>query len=472
MMVQNLVDFVTAGVRRGTTSVSVILVLVGFLPLCVSGCMDNPVLPYSIVIPRDADAFDADPFVTDWYETLARSAQQTPEFVDPVAARAFAYISIALHESLRQGYPESTVSLSRTLNACRAFPQTDTTLRYHWLVVANSAVAGVAKHMFRYAPADARSSINDREEKVLQGFAQRFGDTESLGRSVAYGRSLAQAINEYADADGIGEVEKDPYGTEFTPTQDPACWHPGNDDGKVLLSKWGSMRPFVVSSMEMDKDLDPGPFPVFSTVKGSPFFKTALDSYTRYTALRPNERAAIEFWGDEASSERSLSAHMVALAVQMMRGQIYSVRFASDLLLRLTLGMADASIASYKSKYAYPLIRPSTYISQHINPSTKPDAIIEKLVVPPCPEYCSTFMAMSEAACAAFNGSFPADVKIADKWRGAGFPNERGYSGFRDVLAEIRSTQMGNGLQYAFSVDAGSTIGSTVARIHAQRLNR
>lgn len=471
-MVQVFVDFVNSGVRRGSAAVSVLVFVIGSSLPFISGCMDNPVLPYSITLPRDAAVFDADPFVTDWYEALARSAQQTPEFVDPVAARAFAYISIALHESLRQGYPEASISLSRTLNGCGTFPQTDTTQRYHWLVVANSAVSGVAKHMFRHAPADARASIADREEKVYTGFAQRFSDTEALRRSVAYGRSLAQAINEYADADGIGEVEKDPYGTEFTPTQDPACWHPGNDDGKVLLSTWGSMRPFVVSSKEMDKDLDPGPFPVFSTVKGSPFFKTALDSYTRYTALRPNERAAIEFWGDEASSERSLSAHMVALAVQMMRGQIYSVRFASDLLLRLTLGMADASIASYKSKYAYPLIRPSTYISQHINPSTKPDAIIEKLVVPPCPEYCSTFMAMSEAACAAFNGSFPADVKIADKWRGAGFPNERGYSGFRDVLAEIRSTQMGNGLHYAFSVDAGSTIGSTVARIHAQRLNR
>ncbi|MFM8179555.1 MAG: hypothetical protein ACKOAG_10295, partial [Candidatus Kapaibacterium sp.] len=446
-----------------------VLLMSGLTPF-LSGCMDDSVLYSPVPAPRDAEAFDADPFVTDWFETLARGAQQTPEFVDPFAARAFAYVSIALHESLRQGYDEETESITRVLNNGRPFPPSDTTQRYHWLVVANSAVAGVATHLFRHAPPEVRARISEREAFVYEGFAGRFSESATLRRSVDYGKNLAKAVIAYADADGIGTYEKDPFATEFTPTQDPSCWHPGNDGGKALLSSWGSMRPFLLTSSEVGTVLDPGPFPAFSTAHGSTFFTTAMESYTRYANLRPDDRAAIDFWGSKSSSAGSLSAHMVGIAAQMMRGQMYSVRFASDLLLRLTLGMADASIAAYKAKYAYPLLRPSVYIAQHINPSTKPDAVIDKLVVPPCPEYCSTTMAMSEAACAAFAVSFAGDVKISDKWRGAGYPVERGYVGFASVLAEIRNAQMGCGLQYAFSVEAGSKTGTAVARLHAARL--
>lgn len=434
-----------------------------------TGCMENHISPYESGTSLDAESFDADPFVTDWFETIAQGAKKSPEFADPIAARAYAYVSIALYESLRSGYSDKPPALSTVLLECPSFPQADSTKRYHWLVVANSAIAGVAKHMFRYAPADVQNELVTRENSVYDGFQRRFSDDNALRRSVEFGKTLAQAINAYADADGGGRYEQNPYATEFVPTSDASCWQPSNSDGKSLLSQWGSIRPFLVRRSEIKEQLDPGPFPSFSTKQGSLFFKEAVDTYTRYTSLRPEDRAAIEFWGDEATSDRALSTHMITLVARLMRGQSYSVRFASDVFVRLALGMADASIATYRVKYTYPLIRPSTYLSQHANPSIKPDGVFDNIFVPPCPEFCSTFMAMSESACSVLNGFFPADVKITDRWKTSSSQSERGFSGFSNMLAEIRATQYGNGSQYAFSVEAGSKIGTNVSAIYSQR---
>lgn len=450
--------------------------LLGALVVCalciaavVTGCMENQIEPYEAKISLDAESFDADPFITDWFETIAQCAKRSPEFADPVAARAYAYISIAMYESLRSGYSDKSPSLSSVLFDCSSFPQVDSTKRYHWLVVANSAIAGVAKHMFRYAPTDVQNDLAARENYVYDGFQQRFSDDNALRRSVEFGKTLAQSINAYADADGIGQYEQNPYATDFVPTSDPSCWHPNNSDGKSLLSQWGSLRPFLIRRSEIKEQLNPGPFPTFSTKQGSVFFKAAVDTYTRYTSLRPEDRAAIEFWGDEATSDRAFSTHMITVVARLMRGQSYSVRFASDVFVRLALGMADASIATYSVKYTYPLIRPSTYLSQHANPSVKPDGVIDNIVVPPCPEFCSTFMAMSESACSVLSGFFPADVKITDRWKSVGAQSERGYAGFSNMLAEIRATQFGNGSHYGFSVEAGSKIGTSVSAISSQR---
>ncbi len=455
--------------RLGSIVLLWCVVIVGLVQM--NGCTDAPTAPFSYSNPRDAQSFDADPFVTDWMDLCCRSAQQTPQFSDAIASRAYAYISIALYESLRQGFADTSQSLSATLNDTPVFPQADVrSKRYHWLIVANTAVAKVALHMYRMAPAPVLARIQEREAGIYADISARFPDMQSLRNSVDFGGRLADAVIEYSAADGAGNSVLNPFDEEFVPTADSSCWQPEPSDPKAHLAQWGSLRPFVVRKDEMQSELNPGTFPAFSTKPTSAFFTSALTSYNNFTSSQPDDRDLVAFWGNEAQSENAISTHMMSIATQLLRAKPNSIRFAAEFLAKLSLGMADACIAGYKTKYRYPLMRPTVYIARYVNPSWKTDSAIEKLFVPPCPEYCSVLMAVSEHACSVFSSYFGANVSMTDRSRENNLRVVRDYFTFNQVLAEVRGAQLHSGLQFPFSVDAGSKLGKGVASVYARRL--
>jgi hypothetical protein len=449
---------------------SVCVVMLAAL-LHVNSCTEAPTVPFSYNNPLDADGFDADPFVTEWYDVCSRSAQQTPQFNDAIASRAYAYISIALYESLRQGFTDSSQSLAAVLNDVPEFPRADIRAkRYHWLVVANSAVSKVAQHMFRMAPAPVLAGIRDHESKIHSDISARFFDVQTLQNSIDFGSQIGDAVVRYASADGAGNSELNPFADEFVPGADSSSWHPEPGDQRAQLVNWGSVRPFVLRGTDVETELNPGSFPVFSTKPTSEFFNAALTSYTNFSSSQPSDRAIVYFWGNEAQSEHAISTHMVLIATQLLKAKPRSIRFAAEFMVKLSLGMADACIATYRYKYAYPLIRPTVYISRYVNPSWKTDATIDGLFVPPSPEYCSVLMAVSEHACSVFSSTFGATVSLTDRSREDVMSTVRDYFGFNQMLNEVRTAQLRSGLQFPFSIEAGSKVGKGISAIHAQRI--
>ena len=104
-----------------------------------------------------------------------------------MAARAFAYASVTLYESIVPGMPEYQ-SLVGQLNGLTALPQPDASQRYHWPTVANSALASMTRALFSNTAPDNKSAIDVLEAQFNNQY-QTGLDPATFARSVAYGRT-------------------------------------------------------------------------------------------------------------------------------------------------------------------------------------------------------------------------------------------------------------------------------------------
>lgn len=68
-------------------------------------CSDPIVEPDPFPTAYDGARFDTDLLVTTWYDCATRCIEEHASFADPIAARVYAYMGIALYQSLVWGMP-------------------------------------------------------------------------------------------------------------------------------------------------------------------------------------------------------------------------------------------------------------------------------------------------------------------------------------------------------------------------------
>jgi hypothetical protein len=84
---------------------------------------------------------------TAWMQLYLYLIQQTEGFTPPVAARALGYAGVTLYEAVVPGL-SGYQSLVGQLNGLSALPQPVPDQAYHWLSVANRAMAALAHELF------------------------------------------------------------------------------------------------------------------------------------------------------------------------------------------------------------------------------------------------------------------------------------------------------------------------------------
>ena len=132
------------------------------IALLVASCMGLGTVPgmaqtttpvaSSLAMAKPASAYSSG-VVYDWFYLSFQLTQQTPGFSPPVAARAFAYMSLALYESVVPGMP-GYQSLAGQLNELSSLPWAQPDEPLHWPTVANAAMATMTRMMFSNASAE------------------------------------------------------------------------------------------------------------------------------------------------------------------------------------------------------------------------------------------------------------------------------------------------------------------------------
>nr|HPH20935.1 hypothetical protein [Haliscomenobacter sp.] len=170
------------------------LLMLGLVTACDPDDSEVTFLP-------SADEYNAD-FVLEWMDLSLKLTKETAGFTPPVSARMFAYVGLALYESVQPGIPNALSMAGQVVGLeASALPEIDPDLDYHWLLVANAAMGHIVKAC--YAPA---SEINLFQVASLeQKYEERYRTKVSAAihkRSVEYGRAVAAAIANYANSDG------------------------------------------------------------------------------------------------------------------------------------------------------------------------------------------------------------------------------------------------------------------------------
>jgi hypothetical protein len=412
-------------------------------------------------VAKPASAYSAN-VATEWFQLSLLLTQQTPGFSPPVAARALAYLGLALYESVQPGLPDH-LSLAGQLNDLSSLPWAQPDEPLHWPTVANASLATMTRMMFPTASAENKARIDLLERNLPLKYPQDFDaasvTSEISNRSESFGKLMAMALMTWARTDG-GHEAWGPLrrGREnYVPPSGAGQWAATPPAfAAPLLPAWGSNRPFALQTAG---DCPAPPPPAYSEEAGSALFKEAQEVYRIANAATQEQRQFALYWADDAGKTPTPAGHWVHIATDILKARKADLASAASTYVRLNLAMADAFTAVWAAKYQFNLLRPVTFIQLVIDSNWVPTL----MHTPPFPEYPSGHSGQSSAAAAVLAASFGADTAFTDNTHNDRGWGPRTFKSFKAAADEAALSRLYAGIHFRSGVDGGKVQGVCVA---------
>lgn len=361
--------------------------------------------------------------------------------------RHFAYSGIAAWESIAPGMPAS-VQLKKEWNGLTGLPQVFGNKKYYWPANANAALAEINRSMFPTANAADKAAIDSLENALNDVFLTKT-TAEALQNSAQFGKLVAMAVYNWAQTDGINDVNP-PY---VVPVGD-GLWKPTAAGQVPATPYWGNNRPVVKGATT--GTFVPAP-PAYSTVPGSPFHNMVKEVYDAVKNVTPDQNAMAIFWRDVPGV--TTPGHWLSIVQQAIDNENASL--AKGALAYALTGAAinSAAIAVFKVKYHYNLVRPVTYVREVIGDN----AWNTLLGTPAHPEYVSAHSSLSMAVASVLDKLFGGSGHFTDHtYDYLGFA-PRTYNSYLAIAEEGGKSRLYAGIHYQFSIDKGLWQGKKVA---------
>jgi hypothetical protein len=125
----------------------------------------------------------------------------------------------------------------------------------------------------------------------------------------------------------------------------------------------------------------------------------------------------------------------------------------------------DGFISCWDEKYRSKLIRPETYINQHIDENWTP-----LLQTPPFPEYTSGHSVISNAAAVTLTSLFGDNFAFSDSTELEFGLTARNFKSFMDASAEAALSRLYGGIHYRRACDVGVDEGKELGKLVLERI--
>ncbi|MFZ6050448.1 T9SS type A sorting domain-containing protein [Halocola ammonii] len=389
--------------------------------------------------------------VLNYNDALLEFIPVTPGFTPPVTARAFGYIGLTFYESVQPGMPEYG-SLEGMANELNSVPDPVSGQDYHWPTVANNAMASIIDSLFSNLSPAHQAQL----EQIRDDYNNQFSgevSTAIYNASVDFGVDVANAIYDYSATDGGHEGQFSNFPNDFTPAEGPGLWEP-LDGQSALQPYWGQLRTFVAQNNE-ESNLPPAP-PAFSTDEESEFYSYAFQVYDAVNNCTEDQANIAQWWADGANTITP-PGHSVSLMTQVCEETSATLEEAAVCYAMLGMSLSDAFVACWNSKYIHNLVRPITYIQDHIDENWG-----TTVATPPFPEYVSGHSSQSGAMGEILTYRFGPNYSFSDDtWAGT-FGEERYFTNFWHAAEEAAISRMYGGIHYQFGNDEGLFLGERV----------
>ena len=414
------------------------------------------------VAARPAGEYSAN-VATEWFALALQLTQQTPGFSPPVASRAFAYLGLALYESIAPGMPQQN-SLAGQLNELSSLPWAQPDEPLHWPTVANASMALMTRMMFSNASAENKARIDLLERNLPIKYGQDFDPVvvtaEISNRSETFGKLMAMALMTWARTDGGHEAWGPPRRTRqpYVPPSGAGQWSATPPAfAAALLPWWGENRPFA---LKRAADCPAPPPPPYSEDTSSAFYKEAQEVFRVSTQATQEQRQFALYWADDPGKTPTPAGHWVYITTDLLKARKATLASAAETYARLNIAMADAFIASWQAKYALNLLRPVTYVQLVIDSNWTPGL----MGTPPFPEYPSGHSVQSSAAAAVLAQVFGADTPFTDNTHNDRGWGPRTFKSFKAAADEAALSRLYAGIHYRSAVELGKVQGNCVAQ--------
>jgi len=326
------------------------------------------------------------------------------------SSRSLGYIGITMYESVVYADP-SHRSLQGELNQLYFLPIPENNSNYHWPIVLNSSMQSILKFLY---PTTTNISI-DYEKSIDSLYNELLAEnikgvkTEVVDRSENFGKSLANAIFDWAKSDGGNEEFLHPFDTTFIFPSGDSYWVPpvkGQTITKYPLHPhWGENRTFSYANGQI-------PIPsisAYSKDSSSEYYKMYYAIYDLSKNLTRTDKEIAAWWADDPTETFSPPGHSFNLATQVIEKINPNLVKAAETYARVGMAVADAFICCWKTKYKYFNERPSTYIRSVIDTSWTPF-----WPEPPFPAFPSGHSTQSSATATVLTSLYGEDFSFTD----------------------------------------------------------
>lgn len=241
---------------------------------------------------------------------------------------------------------------------------------------------------------------------------------------------------------------------------------------------WGTIRLFYLPSVN-DFLPDPSKCIPFSSQKGSPFYNMVNDVYLKSVKMSKKDMHTAFFWDCNPVQQKDLghlilynfrltpAAHWILLVSDIVKQKDYDIYYVSKFYSDLAMGMSDAFVVCWKSKYDNNEIRPETYINKYIAKSWKP--MIE---TPTFPEYPSGHSAISMTAAKICNAYLGENLKFTDATETEYNLKPKKFKNFEAAAYNAGISRYYGGIHYMPSILDGLKMGNNIGTYIVNKIDK
>ncbi|MDO1512164.1 vanadium-dependent haloperoxidase [Maribacter confluentis] len=405
-------------------------------------------------------------------EFLHRAMKQVTDvivhdiFSPPVTSRTYAYVSVAAYETLIQGNNNYT-SLAGQLHDLEALPIKENKIEYSPTLAAVHALLTTSKHFVL-----SEEKIDGFEKTLLEEFRTLGIPKTTYDSSIAYGQQVAEHIIAWANKDNYKQIQSM---SDYRVRNDVGSWKPTPPAYmKAIEPNWNKLRTFMIDSAQQFKPVPPPPF---STDTASTFYKDVVAVYEKVNTNTAEENEIANFWDCNpfkmnvrghvmyATKKISPNGHWMNITSLTCKKSNASVLKSAEAYATVAVTLADAFISCWDEKYRSSVIRPETYINQHIDPNWLP-----VLQTPPFPEYTSGHSVVSSAAAIMLGKLFGETFEFSDNTEVEfGLP-VRNFGSFKQAAEEAAISRFYGGIHYMPAIVNGQEEGYAIGAFFANNL--
>ena len=366
--------------------------------------------------------------------------------------RCQAYCGIALYESVVPGMP-AYQTLVGQLTDFPAMPAAEPGKAYHWAACANAALADMNRKLFPTTSAANKTKIDSLENALNTTYSGE-ADVETMQRSIAFGKEVSAKVFTWAATDGSANVNPPYIAPPPTPAT-PWYWVPTSPAPAAAVNPYAAQRRLLVPGVATGTALLPPP--TYSTVVGSDFWKMAKDVYDKRNSATTDQQASAIYHRDVPGY--SPGGNFVSILSQTLSKAKPMLDIAALAYAKIGIAQCDAGIICFTDKYIFNLVRPVTYIKQHIDA-----AWTTFIAVPNHPEFPSGHATINSAATTmladVFGDNFQLTLHTYDY---LGYP-PRSYNSWEEMSLEMSNSRVFGGLHYQATQDKSRVQGKKVAQ--------
>jgi hypothetical protein len=387
-------------------------------------------------------------------------------FSPPVASRIYTYMSVAGYETAIHA-DARFVTLAGQVKGLEAVPQPQEGVEYCFPLASVQAMLKVGRQLVF-----SEDKIDVYYDSIMNAFRETGMPDEVFERSVAYGTQVANHVIAWSGKDNYKQSRSFP---KYTIETDDATWKPTPPAYMDAIEPhWNKIRTFCIDSARQFLPAPPTPF---STDKKSKFYKEAEEVYQVVKNLTDEQRQIASFWDCNpfmmnvkghvmfATKKISPGGHWMNITrVACFKAKADYVQ-ATEAYVRVALALFDGFVSCWDEKYRSRVIRPETYINQHIDEDWAP-----VLQTPPFPEYTSGHSVISSASAVTLTHIFGDNFAFTDSTEiEFGLP-ARSFPSFTAACEEAAISRLYGGIHYRPAIENGIIEGRALGNYILQKI--